>query len=32
MIQKPNEWTVNQDAEKDFVKLYQEVDDDCEVL
>lgn len=29
---KPNEYTVNQDNEKDFIKLYQENDDDCEVL
>lgn len=28
----PNEYTVNEDNEKDFKKIYQESDDDNEVI
>jgi hypothetical protein len=32
VMNKPNEWTVNEENENDFIKVYQEVDEDCEVL
>ena len=31
-MNQPNEWIINPDNESDFQKIYEESEDDCEVI